>query len=94
MLSSDLSDKVHVFCSSLGMRKMFSKGVWGHAGPNFVLVSDPSRMAGVVRHCQKMRVSQSLSWFMLAGEQPQMQHQALPSEMERSKPAGKSEAML
>lgn len=27
-----LIDKVDVFCSSLGMRRMFSKGVWGQEG--------------------------------------------------------------
>lgn len=52
------SDKVDVFCNSLGMRKMFSKGVLRtkkDVGPNFVLVSNPSRLTGIAQHRQKSR---------------------------------------
>ena len=96
-------DKADVSCSSLGTRRKFSKGVWGQEGcwakfrPGF----KPLKADRACRTSPKvkMTVFQSLSCFTPAGGHhaavgPQMQHQALPSEMEHGGAVGKSEATL
>lgn len=98
-----LGDKVDVFQGSLGMRRMFSKGVWGQEGcwAKFCPGFKPFKVDwGCTTSSKiKMTVFQSLLCFMLIGEHqaavgPQMQHSALPSEMENSGSVGKSKATL
>lgn len=98
-----VNDAVEVFQGSLGMRTMFSKGVWGQEGcwarfhPGFKPLKADQGCPTSPK--VKMTVFQSPSWFMPAGGHdaavgPQMQHQGLPSEMEPGRAVGKSKTML
>ena len=98
-----LSDKAGVFCGSLGMRRMLSRGVWGQGGC-WAKFGPGVRLLNADWGCTtppkaKMAVFQFLPWLLPAGGHhaavgAQMQQQALPSEMEPGGAVGKSKAML